>query len=319
MSTTHRIRQALLVATSLWAAACACQDPPLPDPPEDENTGDTGDTGDTAPTGDTGPDAPCDAPEVEPNDTVNEPTDLPMDHYGCGDFAEASDFDHWSFVLDEESWVSVRVQATNDGSLANVGVILSGDTTDIAAARDDNEDNEDVEMLFPAPADSYTMSVREENNQFGERYTYELIASKAKEPDFYDDEGVFIDYLEEVEPNDDPLASESVRDGDAILGFSDVQFDVDHFKVSVPPGRHSLRFEVVAYAEGSVGDFELTLFDEELETVKSRLSGEIGFERDPVLNYGSDGDEVLYLQVRDQEGRGNAAMWYLLLVSITED
>jgi len=315
------VRTSLLLGTCLWAAACSCRpEPPLPDDNNTtESTADTSDTAETATTADTGPDAPCDAPELEPNDTVNEPTELPMDRYGCGEFSEQGDFDHWAFTLDEDAWVHVRVQATNDGSLANVGVILSGEDSDAAAGRDDNEEDEDVEILFPAFADTYTLNVREENAQYGERYTYEVIASKAKDPDFFDDEGNFIDFVDEPEPNDDPLTAPSLRDGDAILGFADEQFDVDHYRVSVPPGRHTLRFEVVAYAEGSVGDFELTLFDEKLDQVKYASSGEVGFERDPILTRNSNGDEQLVLQIRDQEGRGNSAVWYLLLVSITED
>jgi len=314
---TSAVRTVLIGATALFAVACACQDPPLPD--DNTETEDTSDTSDTAPTGDTGPEPLCDAPEVEPNDTVNEPTELPMDVYGCGGFEEAGDFDHWSFTLADDAWIEVRVAATNDGSLANVGVILSSDSNTVAAARDDNEGDENVDLLFPAPADTYTLNVREESAQFGERYTYEVIASQAKEPDFYTDDGEFIDYVEEPEPNDDPLAAPSLRDGDAILGFSDAQFDVDHFRVSVPPGRHTLRFEIIAYDEGSVGDFEMTLFDEDLESVKTARFGEVGFERDPILQYNSNGDELLTLQVRDEEGRGNSAMWYLLLASITED
>ena len=82
----------LLLAVSAWASACACQDPPLPDDNDDdtdqETTGDTS----TTPTADTGPELPCDVPEVEPNDTLNEPTELPMDRVGCGGFDAEGDF-----------------------------------------------------------------------------------------------------------------------------------------------------------------------------------------------------------------------------------
>lgn len=306
----------LLLAVSAWASACACQDPPLPDDNDDdtdqETTGDTS----TTPTADTGPELPCDVPEVEPNDTLNEPTELPMDRVGCGGFDAEGDFDHWAFTFPEDGWLAVRVHAGDDGSLANVAVIVSGNATDVAAARDHNEDDEDVDILIPAPADTYTVNVREEEQKAGERYTYEILASVAKSPEFFDADGAFIDYVDEAEPNDDPATSPALRNGDAILGFSDVQFDVDYYSIAVPPGRHSLDFEVQAYAKGSVGDFVLTLFDSDLNELRTRTSGELGYELDPVLHWNADGDEVLYLQVRDQAGRGNAAMWYLLTTSI---
>jgi len=310
------LTNSLLLGTATLAAACSCREPELPDNnTEDTDQEETGDTA-TTPTADTGPEAPCTAPEVEPNDTLNEPTTLPTDVTGCGVFDIEGDFDHWSFELQQDGWLALRVEATDDGSLANVAVIMSGTTTDVAAARDHNEDDEDVRMLIPALADTYVVNVREEEAKFGERYTYEILASVAKEPEFFDDEGAFIDYVDELEPNNDPFTSPPLRNGDAILGFSDEQFDVDYYSLAVPPGRHELRFEVQAYAKGSVGDFVLTLFDSDLVDIKSRANGEIGYEKDPVLVYNSDGDETLYLQIRDQEGRGNEAMWYLLTASI---
>lgn len=307
---------ALLLAVATFASACACQDPPLPDvtddDTDDETTGDTS----TVPTADTGPEAPCTVPEVEPNDTPDEPTELPMDRQGCGGFDIEGDFDHWSFEFPDDGWLAVRVHAGDDGSLSNVAVSVTGDTTDVAAAREQNPENEDVDLLMPAPADRYTVVVREETQKSGDRYTYEVLASVSKAPDFFDADGAFIDWVDEVEPNDDPFTSPSLRNGDAILGFSDVQFDVDYYSVAVPPGRHGLDFEIQAFAMGSVGDFVLTLFDEDLQEIKSRSLGELDYELDPVLRYNSDGDETLYLQVRERDGRGNPAVWYLLTTGI---
>jgi hypothetical protein len=305
----------LLVGLSALAAACSCREPELPgDDNTDTDPQSTADTA-TTPTADTGPEPLCDAPEVEPNDTINEPTDLPMDRLGCGGFDEEGDFDHWRFSLNDDGWLAVRVEA-NDGSLANVAVILSGNETDVAASRDQNEEDEDVHLLLPVPADDYIVNVREEAGKAGERYTYEILASVAKEPEFFDEDGAYIDWFFEAEPNDDPALAPDLRNGDAILGFSDVQFDVDYYAVAVPPGRHELIFEVQAYAKGSAGDFVLTLFDSELNELKRRAVGQLDYERDPYLHYFADGDELLYIQVRDEDSRGNEAMWYLLTTSI---
>lgn len=300
---------ALLLVGPALSAACSCGEPSLPPPPTTppQETADTA----TEMTGDTAPPLPCEVPEVEPNDTVLEPTLLPTDYVGCGGFAFDGDFDNWSVEVLDSSWLSVSVIA-DEGSVANVAIILSGDESGIAAARDDDEEDPDVHMVFPAQPDTYSINVREEAAKSGERYTYEILASVAKEPLFIDADGLVIDWVDEVEPNDDiPLAT-PLRNGDAHLGATQQPFDIDWYRVAVPAGKHTLTFEIQAYAKGSAGNFQFVLFSEALEVLERKTGGQPPSRRDPFLRYDSDGDEVLYLQVSEEDNLGNPATWYLL-------
>lgn len=308
---------ALLAGTvAVFASACSCGEPslPPPPPPPDSSTGDTS----VEETGDTAPPPPCDAPEVEPNDSFQQATLLPVDQIGCGEFASEGDVDNWEFVVDEPTWVTVRAYA-DAGSAANVALFMSSSSGEVAAGRDGDFEAQDVTLLFPAQPDRYTINVREETSQGGDRYGYELVSTIAKSPVFFDDDGNIIDWVEELEPNDDELMALPLRDGDAILGFSDVPTDPDWYVVTVPPGRHTLTFDIQAYLAGSSGDYRLTLVDEDLEVITTNSNQGPVTIKDPRLVYGSDGDETLYLLVLEEDGVGNPAVWYLLDTRVEAD
>ena len=287
------------------------RDSPEPSP---ETTGDTS----VASTGDTGPIAACAAPEVEPNDTFQTPSFLPLDQVGCGGFEAEGDFDHWEFVVDQPTWVTVRAYA-DASSTANVAVLMTSSSGRIAAGRDGDFEAQDVTLLFPAEPDRYTVNVREETTQAGERYTYEVVATIDKSPIFFDDDGHILDWVEETEPNDDAFEAIPLRNGDAILGGSDVPSDADWYTVTVPPGRHTLTFDVQAYLAGSAGDYRLTLLDENLEIITTNDHEGPITARDPRLTYRSEGSELLYLLVLEEAGLGNPAVWYLLDTRVEAD
>jgi hypothetical protein len=301
---------------ALFAAGCSCGEPviPVPPNPDPETTGDTS----VELTGHTGAEPPCDAPEFEPNDTPQQPNTLPLNRDGCGAFQVEGDFDYWTLDVTEPSWLEVRVNASA-GGLSDVAVIVSGSSEGVGVARDDGTRDSDVLLLFPAPVDRYSISVREQQAKAGERYTYDLSASVAKDPLFYDRDGALIAWTEELEPNDDISLAAPLRDGDAVLGLTEESVDIDWFRVGVPAGKHSLRFEIQAFEMGSGGNYTLTLFDESLEQVEIAANGDVGFEPDPVLEFNSSGDEVLYLQVREADNKGNAAIWYLLETTVEAD
>jgi hypothetical protein len=306
-----RLNIALLVIGPLGAAACSCGEPSIPPPPTTPPV----ETGDTSidMTGDTAPPKECDAPEVEPNDTVLEPSILPTNVVGCGDFSFDGDFDNWRIVVDEPSWLTVQAYA-DDGSTSDVAIILSSAQTGIAAARDTDEENPGVvTLLFPAEPDTYALNVREEQNKSGERYTYEVIATVSKAPYFEDSDGGIIDWMPEQEPNDIfETEATPLRDGDAILGSSTMPFDIDWYRVSVAPGKHTLDFEIQAYRKGSAGNYRLSLFTEDQQLIDEAVANPGTSSYDPRLVYQSDGDETLYLQVREENNLGNPAIWYML-------
>ncbi len=313
----HLLGTALAVAAGAFATACSCGEPQIPPPPPPDESAATGDTSAEA-TGDTAPPKPCDAPEVEPNDTFQTPSELPLDAIGCGTFDVEGDFDHWEFTVDAPTWVTVRAYA-DAGSTSNVAVLMTSSSGDIAAGRDGDFEGKDVTMLFPALPDRYTINLREETTQAGERFTYEVLATVAKSPVFFDDDGQVLDWTEEPEPNDDELSAIPLRDGDAILGWSDAPSDADWYVVTVPPGRHSLSFDIQAYLVGSAGDYQLTLLDENLEVIKTNENEGPVTYKDPRLEYASDGNETLYLIVLEQASLGNPAVWYVLDTRVEAD
>ena len=303
----------VMVGGSLWAAACSCGEPALPAPPPDpdEQTGDTAVTE----TAETGLELPCDVPEREPNDVPAEANPLPTDDEACGGFGVDGDFDYWLVSVEEPSWLEIRLEGAN-ASLADVGLLVTSESGAIGVGRDDGFEDPDVLLLFPAVPDLYTLAVREEQAKSGERYMYEMLVSVAKSPVFFDAEGTAIDWVDEPEPNDAPTGAPSLRDGDAVLGGASAPFDVDWYQVGVPAGKHTLRFDVQAWNRGSGGNFTLSLFDASLELVRSAAGGANPADLDPVLEYNSAGDEVLYLQVREADNRGNPAIWYLLQTQV---
>lgn len=294
-------------------AGCSCKpdlgpNNPNPDPPEEDTDATDSDPVDTAPP------PPCDAPEIEPNDTIGQATPLPMETIGCGAWDAPGDIDYFVFDLDEEAWVTVAVAAKALGSIADAHLVVQA-ADGSAMNRVDDEHSTDATLVFPGVPQLYTIQLVEQNLQGGsDRYFYEVVAAVTKPPVEWT--------VLESEPNDSPGEALDLADGDVVYGDMADPTDSDWFRIIVPPGKHTVRVEVMGYQLGSAGDFALLYYDEDVEPLPHGCNncvvhGPLGAQgKDPAFEWQSAGDEILYVRLFEVEGRNGSAIWYSLHVTL---
>lgn len=301
-----------ILAFSLYLQACSCGRPgPLPTDPSTSGT--TGSTGETA---DTAVPPPCATPEVEPNDDDATANVLPLERWACGAVDDAGDADWWTFVHEDDGWLQVEVDAA-DGSVADMSFILEPAAGGWSASRDDDSEDVDTTLLFPAPPGGYVLRTREETASGGDRYGYELLVSEAKPP---------VEWTRaEVEPNDTGPEALPIFTGEAVFGemFSDSPLpDFDYYVIAVPAGPHTVTVDVDAFDHQSAADVDVQIRDADLAELKLIKTGGTGALFDPLGTYSSTGSEFLYFQVlQHKEGaepipKGSPAHWYVLTVTV---
>jgi hypothetical protein len=247
--------------------------------------------------------------EEEPNNSIDSSTVFLTESLGCGEFGAPLDLDFWTFELPSDGWLGIRVDAASIGSAADVQVIVSSDVG-VSAARVDNPEHNDVDLLFPAVVGTYDLLINEENQQGGEdRFPYEVLVTAAKAPVTWT--------VTDPGTNTNAGAALRVVSGDEIFGqVADLFSPEDWYAIEVPPGRHLLTLDVDAYALGSPGDFSVWLYDDRLEALPEgcrvcEITGGLGGgDLDPYFEYTSSGNETVFLTIRDVEGRAGPAYWY---------
>lgn len=308
---------AILMLGLCGAGVAGCQCRPDASVPTPEDTSEP--PVDTART-DTAPPPPCAWPESEPNNSDAEADLLPLEAAACGTFGAPADSDFWSFTVSEETWLGIRIDAAENGSFANPSVVLSADDG-LAILRTDGSETADVHLLFPTDPRVFTLLVLEQSGQgdSNDRWFYDAIATIQKAP---------LEWSEvEVEPNDtlaDVELDNPVVSGAVVFGILEDADDRDLFRVDIPTGRHELTVTAQGFDLGSPADTELRLLDatgaspgcgpDNAGCVFER--GVVGFERDPVLTYSSEGDESLFVRVQPEDDRGSAVHWYAIEVQI---
>lgn len=293
---------------------CSCT-PDLNNPPNKDNT--TSSTDSTPPPTDSGPPPLCAVPEIEPNDSVSEATSLPLELLGCGVIAEPGDIDVFETEVVEEGWISVNAIARSIGSFANVQFVLEPPDGS-AAIRTDDEGTTDASLLFPGTPGTWSVQIAEQNFTGGDQYTYRVAVSSAKAPLEWT--------LAEVEPNELLANATVVTSGASVFGDMDQNLDGDWFRIDVPPGKHTLTVEVIAYAEGSAGDFNLYLSDaaqnllplgcDPATTCVTRGHPIDPALHDPILEWESEGNEQLFVKVVEENFRWGKHTWYVASFSL---
>jgi hypothetical protein len=290
---------------------CGCQGckscrPDLPTETEDTAPHDTGET--ALPSHDTSPEPPCAWPETEPN-SIATPNGFAMEEVACGAVQASLDLDAWRFTLDTDSWLMIRIDARSLGSPLDPGLAIAGTDGVSAEVHEYDQGQEDAILVFPALAQDYLVVVTDEVGAGGADSEYELLAGLAKAP-------VWNNAIEIADNGSRDLAQDLVA-GDAVLADIEDASDVDWYAVRVPAGKRTLVLDIDAYTFGSAGNFELSLYDEDAVLIAAAFAGEQGWERDAWLSYTSEGDETVYLNVREEDGRSGRPYWYLL--TLTEE
>lgn len=294
----------LWVALLLGCRACA----PEATPPTGDTDTDDGPV-DTDPIETDPPDPHCDVTGAEPDSTTS-PGALPLEALACGEFANPGDVDWWEVSLAEPDWLSIRIDARALGSRADPAVVVFQDGAPIAELRD-REQDEDVYLRIPGEVGAYALFVTEELLAGApDSYPYELRASATKPPvDAWD--------VDDLEPNDGAVAAQLLPSAAVAraMGRSDRPNDVDVWRIDVPAGEKTdLVVRVIASAKGSPGDFRVDVQDGTGAVRAAASEGPHGWERDPVVNVTSEGDESLFVFVRDELAQDGVCYWYVLEV-----
>lgn len=291
----------------------SCQrEPDLPDThtDTDQHGGDTG-HGDTV---DTDVDRTCPFVGVEP-DGVGNPTVFALEQTACGEFSAPADGDWWQVTLPEDGWVAFRVDARSIGSRADPAIVVMRDGAVLADARDrDDGTSEDPYLRMPADPGTYELFVNEETLAGGpDEFFYHLLASVSKPPvETWD--------VDDTEPNDDDTHAQTIPSQAyaVVLGEATHDHDVDDYRLDVPAGaKTTFTLQIVASSLGSPADFRLDVVDGTGAARGSATEGPLSWERDPQLVVVSQGDEALYVRVREELNRHGLAYWYAL--EITRD
>ena len=300
------------VLAALGLASCKCT-PEL----NNNNNNTNKPTNDSSTLTDSVPAPACVAPEIEPNNSVSEATELPLEQLGCGVIAEQGDIDFFVANVTEEGWISIATAAKSIASNADLQMVVTPPEGS-AAIRADDEGTTDATLLFPGSPGEWEVQLSEQNFNGGDAYWYQVAVSSAKAP---------VEWTKaEVEPNDDlPYATEVIH-GDVVFGDMDENLDGDWFRIDVPPGKHELEVEVTAYAEGSAGDFVLFLSDAAsnllpLGCIPQTTCAKRGNPldpalHDPVFSWSSDGNEQLFVKISEENFQWGKPSWYVISFSL---
>lgn len=314
-----------LALTFLGCKACiGCFEPGMPSEPEQPHQGDTDtgveDTGETAPPEDTTPPPPCEVPESEPNDGLDESDSVPLEATACGSFSEQGDTDRLVFPAEDAPWIRIDVDAASIGSAADVTFTLSAWDVGEHTIVMNSYDEEDPWILFPALGDSeYQVSLYESQDLHGEDYEWELLASEDKAP---------IDWnLQESDDNDLCKNAQTLTAGDVVLGWLDSDNDYDWYHVEVPASEDKINwtFEIEASSLGSPLAGRLTVWDElvvELDDVKfiaTSFHDPDTSDPDPKIELSTEEEGDLYMVVQKPtftgDPPGTGYHWYSLSIS----
>jgi len=276
-------------------------------PDDDQQAPDTAPQ-DSAEPEDTGPPAPCAFPEEEPNNTLGQAQEIDIEAWACGTISESGDLDTFRFVGTEEGWLRVWVRGFDIGSYAELSLYVSDNTQEYAAIQLNSEDSTDPLLVVPVP-DGHTWfaQVGDAYGGAGERYIWELIGSITKAPVEWT--------VEEVEPNDIMVDGQFVEDGDVIYGTVGVAGDYDWFLFEVPEGKVDIVARVVAKKEGSPLDATLVLYTPDGVVKSTVASGELGSDRDPLMEISLDEAGTWGLLMKSVNG-ANPLFWYSLEFSM---
>ncbi len=319
----------LPIASMLACKACASCMPGLPD--DMESTTDSADTAqdeqETADTHweDTSPPPPCDIPEVEPNDNLNESYEIERELWTCGTFSEEFDFEWMTFPASDAEWYEVLVSAEDMGSPANVTLWVSDDAMTEFAMVTGNRYTSDPWLVFPSlGADSYYLYIFEDDGLYGDDYEWKLRVSETKMTLDWD--------MEEQEPNDSPFEALSMEDGQTVFGTLTTSNDMDWYHVNIPDDKSTIVFQVEAYGSGSPANTRLILytdaavstdtadpFDTVDDWVARAFSDESDYDRDPRMEYSVSDPGDYYMVLKEAEGLGSELYWYTMSLSIEQE
>ena len=209
-----------------------------------------------------GPPSACEYDEIEPNDEIANPQELPLEEWMCGAFEKSADNDYFTFDIEEESWIHIWVRAEELGSFANPrAFLLDADSSDFsgsllggAAISGDDED-----QAFTADLDYYikldeprtlNLSLTEQDLLFGpDDYKWRLRVSIVKPPVTWNAEELVDENGDDF--NSNKAEAEELVDGMRLFGRLEAKPKRDFFYIDVPDERATVTLETDSWSHGS--------------------------------------------------------------------
>lgn len=296
----------------------------LPSTPSDNtdpiDTGpiDTG-TEDTGPF-DTGPPPLCELPEEEPNSTLSQAQELPMEMWSCGALETQGDFDIFRFTLEEGGWAKVWVRGQDLGTSSNLQFTLDDASYDYTTLVTSSPNSADPILLFPVESGhTFYVTIADQFYGYGEEYIWQLMASEAKQPVLWTGT--------EVEPNDGIQDGLLIESGSRMYGIIEAGSDADWFLIDVPdPENTSISIQVDGWNYGSPLTSIVSLYDGDSKRITAANTGENSYDLDPILNWSypanpeedysvTPGTWGVKIAPRELSG-GGLTYWYVLDVVV---
>lgn len=302
----------------LLVSCRACVEPELPsnhdqddDSKQDtqEDTQDSPVDSDTADSPvDTEPPPFCFMDEPEPNGTLQEAMQIPMESWICGNIDQIADADFYSITTTEPGWITIDLQAASRGSFADMDLAITDGERSVVVY--DAYLSTDPRISFPADTPGTYVGWVSEHDPLasGDTFTWFLRASLDKPALGWS--------REEVETNGPAQTNaEPIQIDERVFGTIADTEDVDWFHLTTPADATTIILDVEAYAYGSPLNTTLVVRDAEGDVVQWVASGEIDYDLDPHAEIKVEGAQDWYLQVFNPEEKGSRFHWYTLSVS----
>ena len=310
--------------------ACKACDPGLPDPPkQDTAREDTGPVEESEPL-DTSPPPACEQPEVEPNGTQANATDIEREELACGAFTAGLDLDFFAFETTSVGWYEIDVDAGEGGSAADTVLSLANLDEDLKLSVDKSATGTDPRVVIPlSEPDTWFLLLNEENAQGGdEGFEYEFRVSQTKEPATWDT-------VEDADHGTWQTAQELPL-GTTVYGTLGESTERDWFVVHTPDYKTDVAIEVLAHRAGSPLDAQIQLFREVQDSddasvvdtepedglVDDAFASATAHPTEPgwdPAKIRSAEDETWYVRVRYEDGGTGPLYWYTITATeVTE-
>jgi len=253
------------------------------------------------------PSSVCDYEEEEPN-TATDPQPLVLEHWMCGVFGQAFDFDVFGFEADEGTWLRVWVRGSSLGSAANPRMFVLDDDEEFEIDETDSELSEEIDRTFKLDEDrELVVGLAEQQlagDNFGPDNFWRMRVSIAKPPVRWD--------YEEQEPNDDLSEALLIDNGDRVYGNIESGASNDWFAVDVPEAGS----EVVITTDSSTFGSPLNT---EIE-VRNEATGDVTVPtsrtRDRAVDFIAEEAGIYAIRVGSYSEKGSIPFWYVLDVSV---
>ncbi len=308
------------LALALPLEGCAlfrgCVNPDLPSdsdkPNQDSPPADTGPE-DTAV--DTAPPPPCDAPEVEPNNTQADAQAIELDDWACGVLDEPADLDTLRFETTEGGWLRAWARGADIGSSADLQLYLVDEGNDNRALTLAQRDSTDPLLVVPVDeADTWYAVISDQYYTYSDDHIWEFAASMAKAPVDWD--------VSEEEPNGSMDEGNLLEPPVRVYGVLSEGSDRDWFRFEVPDtpsGKAAITIRVDAWRYGSPLDARVKLYDPSGQKQTGSGHGETTTDFDPLVEWTATEPGEWGVLIYSDDGVGSPLYWYVIDIEVDAD